>query len=80
MVRLLAGQRYLITWWTVRRQTVGVAAISAHPLSYRRLIILRLVALCSFSRVLFQNYVNGFLRVVSATARPPWQTVVLEMS
>ena len=78
MAWLLAGQTYLITCWTVRRQTVGVAAVSAKPLSYRRLIILRLVALCFFSPVLFQNYVNGFLRVVSATARPPWKTVVLE--
>ena len=50
MVWLLAGQTYLIMCWTVRRQTVGVATVSANPLSYRRLIILRLVALVVFSR------------------------------
>ena len=52
MVWLLAGQTYLITCWAVRRWTKSAAAVSAHPCSYRRLIILRLVALCSFSRIL----------------------------
>ena len=47
----------------------AAAAVSTLSGSYRKLIILRLVALWSFSRVLFWNYVNGFLRVVRATAR-----------
>ena len=43
MVWFLAGQTYLITCWEVRRWTKGAVAVSAHPCSYRRLIILRSV-------------------------------------
>ena len=71
MVWLLAGQKYLITCWAVGRRTLGTVTVSALTCSYRRLIILRLLSLCSFSRVLFQNYMNGFLRVVNAAARSP---------
>ena len=39
MVWLLAGQTYFITCWAVRRWTTSAAAVSAHPCSFRRLII-----------------------------------------
>ena len=77
MVWLLAGQTYLITRWAVRRWTTSAAAVSAHPCSYRRLIILRLVALCSFS----WNYLE--LRERFPHSRwcycPPRKAFVLEM-
>ena len=52
MVWVLAGQTYLNTCWAVRSWTTSAAAVSAHPCSYRRWIILGVVALWSFSRIL----------------------------
>ena len=78
MVWLLAGQTYLITCWAVRMWTASAAAVSAHPCSYRRLIILR--AGCA---VLIFSYFNLELREMFPHSRwcycPPRKAFVLDI-